>query len=239
LLLDSSEIQSLSWENRELLDSSDIISLSWGNRQLLRDDTSPSIDWQASQILNTQGTRALDYSNAVTRTGQLYDATYKDYTTQENASSNIGAGYETENYSGDIIGGTVDTGTLPKDGELCFLNTDGIWYLTDNSDIRCVDRLLGIPFNINPSTGACNVLLDGHVAVVDSASGTGKAYVENAEIGRSVYIKEGISSGEMSTTVPSTSGYYIRKLGHIYYKSTGTITNWMMKFKPSNDGYRI
>lgn len=45
------------------------------------------------------------------------------------------------------------------------------------------------------------------------------------------------SNGAMSTQKP-TSGI-VRVVGHAFYNSTTTPTNWLMKFRPSNDWYEI
>jgi hypothetical protein len=41
----------------------------------------------------------------------------------------------------------------------------------------------------------------------------------------------------MSTVVPTTTGgtYIVRVLGHCYQQNGGSSTQWMMKFRPSND----
>ena len=41
----------------------------------------------------------------------------------------------------------------------------------------------------------------------------------------------------MTTTVPSSG--YVRVVGHCYYENALTAGQWILKFRPSNDWYKI
>lgn len=51
------------------------------------------------------------------------------------------------------------------------------------------------------------------------------------------YLRDNTTIGEMSTVVPTITGgtQVVRVLGHCYWNNIGSSTQWMMKFRPSND----
>ena len=95
--------------------------------------------------------------------------------------------------------------------------------------------MVGIVFKVDTGPETCSVLLEGHVLVEDNVA----VYpnVRNAAFGQPVYIKAGATDGIMDCTVPNSG--IVQVMGHCYYQNTGTTSNWMMKFKPSTDWYKL
>jgi len=184
---------------------------------------------------NTGGTQALNTTDPEVRTAQVYDTTTKSRDVQEKISDSIGSN-PVRNYTGDIIEGYVNLSNIPLDGQLCYLDSDDLWYLVDQSSTKAT-FLLGLPFNIDTGTGRCQILLEGHVTVTDSGGGSGYPYVRAADSGIPVYIENNTTVGNMDTTVPTTTSgtNVVRVLGHCYYQNSVNTNNWQMKFKPSND----
>ena len=182
------------------------------NRVLYDNIGGSSIDWQSRRLYTDNGNVALRYSNNYAAQSTIYYQQTIDAAPQESLSNNL------LDYSGQAIAATIDVTSTP--GDLVYLETDGIWYIVDQSTITSI-KLLGI--NIDGT----NVLLEGDV-ILDN--------VQTVDHGLPLYIKE--SNGRaLSTTIP-TSGY-IRIVGHCYYQNTTTTSQWTVKFRPSNDWYRI
>lgn len=182
------------------------------NRVLYDNIGGLSIDWQSRRLYTDNGSVALRYSNDYIAQSTIYYQQNIDATPQESLSNNP------LNYSGQAIAATIDAAATP--GDLVYLETDGTWYITDQATTSSI-KLLGI--NIDST----NVLLEGDI-ILDN--------IQAVDHGLPLYIKE--SNGRaLSATVP-TSGY-IRVIGHSYYQNTTTATNWIVKFRPSNDWYRI
>jgi hypothetical protein len=78
------------------------------------------------------------------------------------------------------------------------------------------------------------VLLEGNIIIHDG-TGANIPRIDNVDHGLPVYIKDSTSTGQMDTTLPTTSTTYIRRLGHCYYNSTDNAIYWIFKFRPSND----
>jgi hypothetical protein len=100
--------------------------------------------------------------------------------------------------------------------------------------------MLGIACNVGGGgVGTGFVLLEGHVVIDDS--GAGGPTISGADHGLPVYIEDSTTIGRMSTTLPTTTGgnHVIRVLGHCYWNNIGTSSQWMMKFRPSNDWVEI
>jgi hypothetical protein len=112
------------------------------------------------------------------------------------------------------------------DNDLVYLGNTGEWFQVDQSTDSST-RMLGIAKNVNSQTGS--VLIEGDLVV---STGPG-AYpvVANAEYSQPVYIKEGAGT-TMDTTVPVNG--YVRLLGYCYASYNGG-TDWLMKFRPSNE----
>ena len=58
----------------------------------------------------------------------------------------------------------------------------------------------------------------------------------NPDQGLPVYIDSG-SAWDFNTTIPTSN--YIRTLGYVYYNNTSNVNNWILKFRPSTDWYKI
>jgi len=80
--------------------------------------------------------------------------------------------------------------------------------------------MLGI--NLNGS----DVLVEGDVTLDN---------IQGPNYGLPVYIRQG--STTFSTSIPTLG--YIRVVGHCYYDNAGTPGQWLLKFRPSNDWYKI
>lgn len=197
LLYDSLGFSIIDWENKELFDSTGASSITWDTRRLF----------------TPAGNRALDYG-------------YSDYASrsfiyhQQNVAATEQESFSTSSltYSGQAIGATVDV--APTAGDLVYLNTDGIWYVVDQTT-NTSTKLLGI--NIDGS----NVLLEGDITLDN---------ITSPDHGLPLYIRE--ANGRTLTSVIPTSGY-VRIIGHCYYQNTNTSTNWVVKFRPANDWYKI
>jgi len=182
------------------------------NRVLYDPAGGSSIDWQSRRLYTDNGGVALRYSNDYAAQSTIYYQQTIDGTSQESLSNGL------LDYSGQAIAATIDVAATP--GDLVYLETDGTWYITDQATTSSI-KLLGI--NID----SINVLLEGDI-ILDN--------IQAVDHGLPLYIKE--SNGRaLSATVP-TSGY-IRVIGHSYYRNTATTANWIVKFRPSNDWYKI
>ena len=120
---------------------------------------------------------------------------------------------------------------------LVYLETNATWYPVEQASTVST-KLLGIAHNVGingANTGW--VLLEGHVVIDDTS--TAGPHVTSAGYGLPVYIEDSTTTGTMSTVVPTTTGGNIRVLGHCYQQNSGTVSQWMMKFKPSNDWITI
>lgn len=116
------------------------------------------------------------------------------------------------------------------DNDLVYLNTDGQWYQVDQTT-NSSTKMLGIAKSVSSQTGS--VLIEGDIVVT---TGTGYPAVANAGYGLPVYIKQGAGTA-MDTTAP-VSGY-VRLLGHCYYTPYAGSTEWIMKFRPSNEWVQL
>jgi hypothetical protein len=121
-----------------------------------------------------------------------------------------------------------DSGVQTND--LVYLNTDGKWYQV-NQTTNTSTKMLGICQGYNPMTYLGNVITEGDIII---STGPGYPLVQGANYGLPIYIKQGAGTA-MDTTIP-TSGY-VRVLGYVYHNVGGT--EWIMKFRPSNDWYVI
>jgi len=169
------------------------------------------------RVLYTPGTAesALDYSNDLFTVSTIYkQQNTRNSTTGESLSDTL------LNYSGHSLQASV-TGSATT-GTILYLDTDGTWK-TVNQTTATSTKMLGICLATNV------VLLEGDVVLEASSMIKTPAY------GAPLYIWEG--GTVLSSDIP-TSGY-VRVLGHCYYQNTGTSTNWIVKFRPSNDWYEI
>jgi len=197
---------------RVLYDSNNITSVDWENRELLDSTGASSITWDARRLATPNGNMAFRYATDYIGESIIYN--------QHTIGTNEQESFSTSSltYSGQAIGATVDV--TPTAGDLVYLNTDGIWYVVDQAT-NTSTKLLGI--NIDGS----NVLLEGDITLSN---------VTSPDHGLPLYIRE--ANGRALTSVAPTSGY-VRVIGHCYYQNTNTSTNWVVKFRPANDWYKI
>jgi hypothetical protein len=129
--------------------------------------------------------------------------------------------------SGDIIQGTV-VGVSQYD--LAYLNTDGTWQHVDQTSDTST-KMLGIYL------GGDQILIDGNISATTAGVGSPIGVdIMNPNQGLPVYIDSG-SSYDFNTIIPTSN--YIRTLGYVYYNNTINANNWILKFRPSTDWYKI
>jgi hypothetical protein len=223
-------LQSIDWANRGLLDTSEITSVNWDGRALVDSTGEDSVNWDGRFLLSaTSGIKTLNWNSDYYINSPVYQKDNKSIVIQDAVS---GLGVSNDTYLGDIIQGSVDGINYPSDGQVVYLDTDGFWYTYDQTDTAIYGKMVGLAFEVNPGSGTCNVLLEGHV-LIDGASPS----VQGVDHGLPVYIKDTSTTGEMSTIIPSSG--IVQVLGHCYYQNTTTSSNWMMKFRPSMDWYKV
>jgi hypothetical protein len=130
--------------------------------------------------------------------------------------------------SGDIIQGTIGGGVTIYD--LIYLDIDGTWKDV-NQTTTSSTKMLGIYI------GGDQILIDGNIS--STTDGVGSPIgpsIQNPDQGLPVYIDPGPSS-QFNTTIPTSN--YIRTLGYVYYNNTSNASNWILKFRPSTDWYKI
>ena len=218
-----------------------VLSIDWGSRTLNDSSGNISVAWRNRDLLTSNGTNiGLDWTDNTYLSSDVYQRDYKPVATQDAVSTN----YNNPNssYLGDVIeadGTTTFIDSTVTDGMLVYLFTDAKWYPVDQSSIRST-YLLGIAHNVYAPGGTGYVLLEGHVVIDDTS--TSGPYVASAGYGLPIYIEDSTTTGTMSTIVPTTTGpgsNIVRVLGHCYQQNSGTSTQWMMKFRPSNDWVEI
>lgn len=197
---------------RLLYDSLGFSIIDWENKELFDSTGASSITWDARRFATPNGNMAFRYATDYIGESIIY---YK-HTIGANEQESFSTSSLT--YSGQAIGATVDV--APIAGDLVYLNTDGIWYVVDQTT-NTSTKLLGI--NIDGS----NVLLEGDITLDN---------ITSPDHGLPLYIRE--ANGRTLTSVIPTSGY-VRIIGHCYYQNTNTSTNWVVKFRPANDWYKI
>lgn len=184
---------------------------------------SGSLDFGNRNLLDGTGNGVFNWNGiAATIDASLYLNQTIGATTRDSLITNIG-------YSGFSLNNvTFNSAVSPND--LVYLETDSKWYQT-NQTTDTSTKLLGICISSNPFFGhQGTVFTEGDLVVT---TGMGLPYVQNANYGLPIYIMAG-GGTQMSTTIP-TSGY-VRVLGYVYHNSG---TEWIMKFRPSNDWYVI
>ena len=207
-----------------------------------------NIDSQNRKLYTNNGTGvALQWNNNTFLDSNVYQRDYKSAATQDAVSTNYAN--VSLSYLGDVIesnGTTTIIDSTVTEGMLVYLDTSTVWYPV-NQAAPGATKLLGIAHDLvslppNPPPFPTNksgkILLEGHVVIDDTS--TAGPNVQNADHGLPVYITNNTSTGTMSTTVPTATGSNIvRVLGHCYQQNSGTATQWMMKFRPSNDWVEI
>jgi len=248
----SSGVLSADWSSHILYDTTATQSVDWNNRYLYKSDGSTfTVDWESQVLYDGIGNSSIDWSSRVLSTPSSFAFTWnapsnlyvlgasypistffsqiEDFAAQ--SGSNFGGGL-LQNLAGEVIpvAGLVDAGV--STGNLVYLNTDGVWYKTNQFSISS-SYMLGICVSNN--SGKERVFIEGTIGFATSSIAD-MPYVSGSNFyGTPIYISG--SNGAMSTQKP-TSGI-VRVVGHAFYNSTTTPTNWLMKFRPSNDWYEI
>jgi hypothetical protein len=226
----------VNWENQVMSDLNAIQSIDWNSRALSDEAGVTSIDWHSRQLRDASSTLIISYDPANTR--QMTEQySYHNYLT---ANGNHGESLiqyafdnSTLNVAGETLGFDPNIDPAILKGELCSLGEDGIWNITDQTNVSS-SAMLGIC--VEPATKAI-MLTEGTITVVTASGYTDIPFVEGTSFyGKPVYIRSGSLGG--LTTIKPTSGY-IRVVGHMYYNSTTYTDYWLMKFRPSNDWYQI
>jgi hypothetical protein len=170
------------------------------------------VDGEGNFVLSWDGTEG--YINST-----LYSNNKVGDTTRNTLLSNFAS-------AGQTLDEVIFDSTV-ADFDLVYLETDGTWYPVEQSTASST-KLLGICLGYDPETGLGTVILEGDVSVSTSAGSA--PVVDNANYGLPVYIAYN-AGNTMDTTIPVNG--YVRVLGHCYYSDGGS--NWVMKFRPSND----
>lgn len=227
-LHDSSTTSSVNWNSRVLYNSSGTnVSVDWNNDILSDLQTSSSVNWNERNLYDSTNTTSVDWSGRVLYTPDTtsgfnwssdYQSTsglYHQQTIRGDKSETLSSTvYDT---AGQILRVTIDISSTQ--GELVYLHTDGIWYPVDQSTSTST-KMLGI--NIDGQS----VLIEGDITL---------SSIDSPGYGLPVYIKT--NGPTLSTTIPPSG--YIRVLGHCYYENQTTAGQWILKFRPANDWYKI
>jgi hypothetical protein len=232
-LISLSTSMSLDWENRAAYDTIETISLDWGNRILYDPAATFSIDWNSRTLNDSSGNGVL-YWDATNEYKSIFSNYYYKLlisTTVQDEFIDIAPTNAEVNSTGEVIEATLD-GTVATH-DLVYLATDRIWYPITQSTDQC-SKLIGICV----SAGKSLVLLEGTLTVTSNGGNIDSPYVQALDTGVPIYIRNG-SGTAMSTISPTTSGNYVRVLGHAYQRSSTYSDYWVMKFRPSNDWITI
>jgi hypothetical protein len=234
-------VVSVDWASRTLNDRFANTSIDWGQRVGYDNTTAQSVNWDSRQLSSPNSNVALDWADNTILNSNVYQRDFKSAATQDA----ISAAYNNPSvsYLGDVIevdGITTFIDNSVTEGMLVYLES-GTWFPVSQASSRST-YLLGIAHNLAPSPPNLSgwILLEGHI-VIDDTSTVGP-YVASADYGLPIYIEDSTTTGTMSTVVPTTTGpgsNIVRLLGHCYQQNSGTATQWMMKFRPSNDWVEI
>jgi len=215
---------SVDWQNRTLNDSGGISSVAWRDRSLYTPNGITALNWADDTFLDSN----------------VYQRDYKSAVIQDAVSTNYNN--PSKSYLGDVIevdGIVTYIDSSVTEGMLVYLYL-GVWAPVDQASTRST-LLLGIAHNLVPSPPNLSgwILLEGHVVIDDTS--TSGPYVASPDYGLPIYIEDSTTTGTMSTVVPTTTSgtNIVRLLGHCYQQNSGTATQWMMKFRPSNDWLEI
>ena len=197
-------------------DNSGRQSIDTFNRYLYNSANNVVINFDTPSLDTPNGNTALDWSSDYIGISNVYHKQTSRIDVEGEALSNTLLEYSGQafRYAGSVHGSCVT-------GNLIYLHTDGIWYAV-NQTTDTSTKMLGIYL------GSDYVLLEGDVTL-DT--------IQAPNYGLPVYIKEGVTSGGMITSIP-TSGY-VRVIGHCYYRNSVSTSQWILKFKPANDWYKI
>jgi hypothetical protein len=206
---------SVDWNNRGLYDTNTSASVSWNERTLYDSTGNNSVDWDSRQLLTPSGLPALSYPDDIASISEIYHQQNTTNTVEGESLSNTLLIYSGQAIRTSITGSAID-------GNIVYLDTDGTWKTVNQTTVTST-KMLGIKL-----TGTY-VLLEGDVVLEASSM------IKTPTYGAPLYIWGG--GTVLSSDIP-TSGY-VRVLGHCYYQNSGTSTNWIVKFRPSNDWFEI
>jgi len=244
-LIDSNPIFSVDWERKclnayDLVTSGATLSVDWQEWTLYDKYQFTSVDWSRRRLYSLNGNTALNWFDDTFLDSNVYQRDYKSAAIQNAVSNNYNNPYAS--YLGDVIesdGIVTYIDSSVTEGMLVNLDS-GTWTPVDQASTKST-LLLGIAHNLVPSPPNLSgfILLEGHVVIDDTS--TAGPYVASAGYGLPIYIKDSTTTGEMSTVVPTTTGgpNIVRILGHCYQQNGGSNSQWMMKFRPSNDWVEI
>ena len=180
---------------------------------------SASVDFGNRDLSDATGAGIFNWSGfASTIDSRLYINQAVSSTSRDALITNIGTG-------GHLLNEVTFDATVNVN-DLCYLDTTNVWFPVDQA-ANTATRLLGICMGYDPMTYVGQVLLEGDVVVT---TGTGYPIVQGADYGLTVFIAQG--AGTIMDTAEPTSGI-IRRLGYCYHN--GGSTEWIMKFRPSNE----
>ncbi len=186
------------------------------NRSLYNSSNNAVVNFETPSLNTPGGNIAFDWRLDYLSVSNIYHKQESRVGVEGESLSNTLLEYSGQSfrYSGAIHGSCTA-------GNLIFLDTDGVWYAVDQTT-NSSTKMLGIYL------GSDYVLLEGDITLNN---------IQAPDYGLPVYIQVAGTSGQMSTTIP-TSGY-VRVVGHCYYENALTAGQWILKFRPSNDWYRI
>jgi hypothetical protein len=235
-LNDSSELTSVDWANRQTVDGASVLSLDWASRILYDTSGIPAVDWVQRALVDSISTSAISWDAVNLSYNVIYTVPQLTQLTLDTLDAfSIQPGYNngiTQNYSGEQISalGFLDAGVTI--GNLVYLNSAGFWYKTDQTSVSS-SYMLGIC--VENTAGKEAILIEGTVGFTTSSVADSPLVTGTNFYGVPIYISG--SDGAMSTDKP-TSGI-VRIVGHAFFNSTTNPSNWLMKFRPSNNWYEI
>ena len=192
-----------------------------------------SVAWNTRQLVTPSATLAvigLEWSDEIKTTSQLYSLWAKDLTQIFNFGNNATNGYQ---YEGDVIEGNLDSGAPPTLYDLVYMETDGLWYIVDQTTDSSV-KMLGI-YVKNTGTNVGLILLEGHCQVEYTNNNNAPFVQGSASLGKPIFISEG-NTGLMESAIPTTG--YVRICGHTYW-DTASNAIAIMRFDPDNTWVEI
>jgi hypothetical protein len=235
--LNSGSALSVDWGVRGLYSTGNVLSVDWQNR-ILRVGGNTSVDWSNKFLYNGTNNVGVDWGNSV-----LYDSsqTYQalNYKEPLNQSQVLLHRTVTTTYNDNLFTGngtqaghTITTAVTGSAStfDLVYLSAS-MWYPADQSTDTST-HMLGIAISVNEDPNKGLVFLEGDITINDVGNTEGPT-VEAVELGMPIYIKGG-GVGTMRGTPPNTG--YVRILGYAYFQKDN---GYIMKFRPSNDWYKI
>ena len=201
----------ISTANITLNDSGANISIDWGSRILYDSTSTAFINWDS------------------VGNGGVINA-YNSYFRSE-ISDNVQDIFSASpfNYEGRVIRG-VRFDSFVTDYNYVQLASDGKWYTASiDSTSNTAKGMMGISFSVG---GRDCVLLEGDLTITSTTPGTYECpSVASLGYGKPIYLS---SSLEATTTIPTTSGQYVRVLGHAYHQNGSDSNLWIMHFNPDH-----